>query len=137
MSFLHFFDWTYYFDSNLSMTFLGWGYWIIVALLVLMIIAGQIVPRRTKKLQFLQRQLVLRSAAVANVVGWVGLLWLVFRYEGIKYFSWRLWAVLLVLYVLIQVGLMIKYAKFDFPAKRASKVSGQEKDKYLKRYLRK
>ncbi len=137
MNILNIFDWTYYFDSNLSMMFLGWGYWVILVLLVLMIIGGQVVPRRTKKLQFLQRQLALRSAATANVVGWLGLLWLGFRYEGIKYFSWRLWAALLVVYVLVQIGLMIKYAKFDFPAKRASKVSGQERDKYLKRYLKK
>lgn len=136
MNFLNIFDWTYYFDDNLTMTFLGWGYWIIVGLLILMIVAAAVASRRTKKLPALPRQVVLKLVVLANVVGWVGLLWLFFRYEGIRYLSWRLWPALLIIYVLIQVGLIIKFAKFDFPSRRASKVSGQERDKYLKRYLK-
>lgn len=135
MSFLHFFNWTYYFDDNLTMTFLGWGYWVIVGLLVLLVVAATIAPRKTKQLPVLPRQVVLKLIMLANIVGWVGLLWLFFRYEGIRYLSWRLWPTLLVIYALVQIGLIIKFARFDFPAKRASKVSGQEKDRYLRRYL--
>lgn len=135
MSIINIFNWTYYFDDNLSMTFLNWGYWVIIGLLIAMIVTSFILPNKTKKLPFLQRQLVLRTNHLLNLIGWLGLIWLVFRYEGIRYLSWRFWPALLWVYALIQIGLMIKFAKFDFPKKRASKVSGQDKDIYLRRYL--
>lgn len=136
LKFTNLFDWTYYFDDNLTLTFLGWGYWVILGLLVLMVIAPFIVVRKTKKLSFLKRELVLRAMRLFTLTGWVGLVWLFFRFEGIRYLSWRLWPVILIIYVLVQIGLMIKFAKVDFPAKRASKITGQEKEKYLKRYLK-
>jgi len=135
MKFTNILHWTYYFDDNLTMTFLGWGYWVILGLLVLMIVAAIVVPHKTKKLPFLRRQVVLKSAAAASIFGWLMLVWLFFRYEGIRYLSWRLWAVLLIIYAIVQIGLIVKFAKFDFPKKRAGKISGQEKEKYLKRYL--
>jgi hypothetical protein len=135
MSILHFFYWTYYFNDNLSMTFVGWGYWAIVGLLVVMIIASVVLPAKTKKLPFLQRQIVMRSNHLFSLVGWLGLIWLMFRYEGIPYLSWRVWPAILTVYSLIQIGRMIKFVKIDFPARRASKITGQEKEIYLRRYL--
>jgi hypothetical protein len=117
------------------MTFWGWGYWVIVGLLVGLIVAVMIIPNRTKKLAFLQRQVILKSVAAANVFGWLMLVWLFFRYEGIRYLSWRFWPVLIIIYALVQAGLIIKFARVDFPKKRASKITGQEKEKYLRRYL--
>ena len=130
-----FLNWTYYFDSSISSTFWGWGYWVLVALLILGILAGLILPGRTKKLPFMQRQVLLRALSTAHAIGWLGLIWLFFRFEGIRYLNWRLWGVLLVFYGLYQIGWMIKFAKVDFPRRRASKITGQEKEKYLKRYL--
>jgi len=135
MNFLNIFKWTYYFDDNLAMTFLGWGYWVIVGLLGLGIIAAIVVPRVTKKLPFLPRQIILHSAALAMLVGWLGLLWLFFRYEGLRYLSWRLWPTILLVYALVRIGLMVKFAWVDFPKRRTSKISGREKERYLKRYL--
>jgi hypothetical protein len=129
------FNWTYYFDDNLASMFWGWGYWVVLSLLVLMVVATYIVPGKTKKLPYLQRELILRSVRLASLFGWTTLVWLFFRFEGVRYLSWRLWPAILVLYVLVQIGLMIKFAKIDFPTKRASRISGQEKEKYLKRYL--
>jgi hypothetical protein len=77
----------------------------------------------------------LKSAAAANVFGWLMLICLFYRYEGIRYLSWRFWPVLIIVYALVQVGLIIKFARVDFPKKRASKITGQEKEKYLRRYL--
>lgn len=130
------FNWTYYFDDNLASMFWGWGYWVVVVLMVGLVVAGLIVPKRTKKLSVMKRQITLRMAATANAVGWLMLVWLFFRFEGIQYLSWRFWPAILVLYMLYQIGWAIKFAKFDFPKKRASKITGQEKEIYLKKYLK-
>lgn len=135
VAFGNIFKLSYYFDDNLTLTFLGWGYWVIVGLLIAAIVASYVVPGKTKKLPYLQRELVLRSMRLAALVGWVSVIWLFFRFEGIRYFSWRLWPAILIIYTLVQIGLMIKFAKVDFPKKRASKITGQEKEKYLRRYL--
>jgi len=128
---------SYYFDDNLTLTFLGWGYWIVVLFLLACIVGAFVIPRKTKNFSYLPRQIWLKIGQVANLTGWLGLIWLFFRYEGIRYLSWRLWPAILIIYILVEVGLMIKLAKYDFPKKRASKITGQEKEKYLKRYLRK
>lgn len=131
------FNWTYYFDDNLSSMFWGWGYWVVLGVLVAMIVATYVIPAKTKQLSYLPRELVLRSVRLATLEGWLMLLWLFFRFEGVRYLSWRLWPTFLIIYALVQIGLMIKFAKVDFPKKRASKVTGQEKEKYLRRYLKK
>lgn len=129
------FNWTYYFDDNLTSMFWGWGYWVVLGLLVILVVAAYVVPGKTKKLPYLARELVLRSSRLALLEGWLLLIWLFFRFEGVRYLSWRLWPAILVIYALVQIGAMIKFAKVDFPRKRASKISGQEKEKYLKKYL--
>ncbi len=136
MSFLHLFQISYYFDSNAWSTFAG--FWIVLGIAAVALIASVILRIKSKKMAYAKREVIERITGPVFVVSWVFLLWMFFRYEGVPYLSWRLWPLLLVIYLVVEAVLLVKFIRIDLPKKREGKnLYSDTKQKYLKRFSRK
>jgi FlaA1/EpsC-like NDP-sugar epimerase len=134
MNISNLFHLSYYFGNDVFYTFNG--FWVVFVILVLMIIGSFIVNAKfMKQWNFLKRTIATRLTRAGQIIGWLGLLWLFFRYESIPMFSWRIWPALLVLYFIVEVVMLIKWVKKDYPKARAKKQGMGDKDLYLRKFL--
>ena len=134
MSLSNLFDITYYFDNNMHQDFAG--FWVLLVLFVLLIIASWIVSVKfIKKWNFFKRTVASRLVRTAQIIGWIGLAWLFFRFELIPMFSWRLWPALLFIYFIVEMVMLIKWMKKDYPKRQAKKKGMGDKDLYLRKFL--
>ncbi|MFH0905225.1 MAG: hypothetical protein V1826_00680 [bacterium] len=123
----------YYFDSNTDSIFPG-----MVAVLiglVLIIIVSLIVSRKLAKWSHFKKEVASRLTRAGSLVGWVGLLWLLCRYEGVPYLAWRAWPALLAIYLAIELVYLGVFVKVDYPKQRKRQVVHKDKDLYLRRFL--
>jgi len=135
MTILNLFRPDYYFDNNLDSIF--FGFWVWLGLAILLILASAIMNLKSRQWSYFYKQIVARSTQIGTIVGWIGLLWLFFRYEGIPYFTWRIWPALLFIYVIVAVWYLVRFIRVDYPARQAKRGSRADKDVYLKRVFRK
>lgn len=134
MSFANLLNFSYYFDNSAYYTFPG--FWVVFVVLVLLILASWIVSVKfIKKWNYLKRIIAGRLMRAAQIIGWIGLAWLFFRFESIPLFSWRIWPALLFIYLLVEVFYLIKWVKVDYPKARAKKQGMGDKDLYLRKFL--
>ena len=134
MSFSNLLNFSYYFQNDAFYTFLG--FWVVFVLFVLLILGSWIVSAKfMKKWNYINRTIASRLMRASQIVGWLGLLWLFFRYESIPMFSWRIWPALLFVYLIVEIVMLIKWVKVDYPKKRAKKKGMGDKDLYLRKFL--
>ena len=125
---------SYYFDNNMESSFNG--FWVLLVVFVLLILGAWIVSFKfIKQWNFLKRVIAGRLIRAAQIIGWIGLGWLFFRFENIPMFSWRIWPALLFVYLLVEVFYLIKWVKKDYPKARAKKKGMGDKDLYLRKFL--
>jgi len=79
--------------------------------------------------------MTIRLTRAGFSLGWFGLFWVWLRFEGIPYFSWRLWPALLFIYLVIELVYLLKFVFIDFPKRKAKKLEKGDKDLYLRRFL--
>ncbi len=103
--------------------------------LILLLIGGLIVRAKSKRWAYFGREVALRATSIGFIIGWLGLLWLFFRYEGIPYFTWRLWPALLIIYVLVALYYLVRFIRVDYPERQKQRGSRADKDVYLRRFL--
>jgi len=133
MSLLNLFHISYYFDNNLGSTFTGFWFALVVASLLIM--ASVIDNIKSKRGSYFYRQIAVRATQIGSIVGWIGLIWLFFRYEGIPYFTWRVWPALLFIYVLVALYYLVRFIKVDYPERQKQRGSRADKDIYLRKFL--
>jgi uncharacterized membrane protein YkvI len=133
MSFLHLFQLSYYFDSYSLSTFPG--FWIVVGVMAVLVVASVIVKKRSGGMTYAKREMISRITGPVFVAAWLSLLWLFFRYEGIIYLSWRLWPLIIFIYLVVSAVNLWRWKKTELPKKQAKSLTGDDtKQKYLRRF---
>ena len=123
---------SYYFDSNPYHLFPA--FWWIVGVVAFILVASVVVKQRSGKLSFYKREIISRLTRIGFVFSWLFLLWSFLRFNGVPVLNWRLWPVLVLVYVLIELIYLWKFAKVDYPKRLAKKPALRTADKYLKRF---
>lgn len=123
---------SYFFAINQTSVFPG--FWPLVGILVAMLVAGYVVSAKAGKMPSPMRQVASRLSHAAIVVGWLGLLWMFFRYQTAPYLSWRIWPTLMIIYLLWQVWIVIRFVRVEYPKKIALKEMAGDKEVYLHKY---
>ncbi|MBU1083136.1 hypothetical protein KKE14_01725 [Patescibacteria group bacterium] len=133
MSITNLFKISYYFNGSVDYTFQG--FWIVVIVLTIILITSFIAGSkigRNKKLSGLYKNLYLQWINLGYFVSILGLVFSFFRYQGISYFSWRLWPALVVVWALVRIGQLIYFQKKVLPKKLAERDVQISKAKYFR-----
>jgi len=129
---------SYYFDSWVGYIFPG--FWVVLAGLLLIFFTSFVASfklSRNKRLSGQRRWLYFNWINLGFVVSLVGLFLLFFRYEGIRYFNWRLWPALLCIGTLAWAGYLLYFQKRILPLKIADQQAQISKSYYFRRRRKK
>lgn len=133
--FLNLFKISYYFNGQTDFTF--WGFWYVVGLLALILVASFVAGTkigRNKKIGGLYKNLYLQWVNLGYFLSILGLVFAFCRYQGIIYFNWRLWPVLVIVWTLIRIGQLIYFKKKTLPKKLADRDKQISKAKYFRKH---
>lgn len=134
MSILNLFKISYYLNGSLGYTFRG--FWVVVVLLIMILVISFIAGAkigRNKRIGGLYRNFYLQWVNLGYFLSILGLVLIFCRYQGIGYFSWRLWPALVIVWILVRIGQLIYLKKKILPKKLADCDKQITKAKYLRR----
>ena len=77
------------------------------------------------------RKLFTKFSNIGLTIGLTGLVWFGFRYENTPVFSYRYWAALIVLGLIVWKVFLLKYMIFQFPKEKAKFQKTQINLKYM------
>jgi len=129
---------SYYFDGSVGYIFPG--FWLVLTGLLLIFFISFVVSFKlshNKRLSGQRRWLYSSWVNLGFVTSLVGLFLLFFRYEGIRYFNWRFWPVLLCLGVIAWAGYLLYFQKKILPIKIADQQAKVSKSYYFRRRRKK
>jgi len=133
LAFTHLFKLSYYFDSYPTATFPG--FWVILGLTAVVMVASLALKARSANWSYTKREIMGRITGPLFVTSWIFLIWLFFRYQGIVYLTWRLWPLVLFVYLVVSAVRLVIFIKSDLPKKRENRDPGAAvKQHYLRRF---
>jgi hypothetical protein len=130
MNFKHLVQLDYWFGQPFSAQ--GLTLWFLVGGFLVLIITGLVAKIVAQYQEDKFKKIILkRSGSIGIGMGFLGMVWMFFRQEGIIFLSWRFWLLMWVLVLGWRLYRVLKYATHRIPDMKTEESNRARIEKYL------